>query len=323
MNMRKLLCLATIAALTTSVSAIAQTAPSVTITATPQSSGGGGGGGGAGPCTSNDSPYVPAGYKCVPGSSDEFNGSSVDTSKWTITGSPGGQGAGTGVIEGGGNVTALMTQVSTDPNVDFNGSTSAGLSSKFPIPDAPMYLEFRRTLNPSVVSLMQFWISTCKIGGDEGNFVASCTGEETDVDMGQFNGCGQANQPPDASTTGLCSGMFDWNNGSNFGFFNGGNAGTVSVDSDQQPHVVMLQRLPDPAPNGTVRYGVDGVWVKTLTNMPDARWIYPSKFLNSGATHDVFELDLFCANGNGCNFNQSIAWDYLRTYTPSGLPNGY
>jgi hypothetical protein len=304
MNMRNIIAILAFIALTGT--ALAQ---SVTITVTPQSSGGG-----AGPCTSNDSPYVPAGYKCVPGSSDEFNGSAVDTGKWTITGSPGGQGPGTGVNESGGVVTMSMTQMGP-PSTFFNGSTSGGLVSKFPIPDAPMYLEFRRTLNPSVVSLMQFWIRNCGSG--------PCTGEETDVDMGQFNGCNQNNVDPGASPTGLCSGMFDWNNGSNFGFFNGSASGAVSVDSDQQPHTIMLQRLPDPAPNGTVRYGVDGVWVKTLTDMPDARWIYPSKFLNGGATQDEFELDLFCANGNGCNFNQSIAWDYLRVYTPSGLPNGY
>jgi hypothetical protein len=207
----------------------------------------------------------------------------------------------------------------------FNGASSGGMTSKFPIPDAPMYMEFARTLSPGPVSLMQFWTKGCfdQIGP------GTCFGDETDIDMGQFNGCNQFNVAPGASPQGLCSGMFVWNGSSAGGFFNGSVSGSVPVDGDTNPHVIMLQRLPDPAPNGTVRYGADGGWVKTVSNMPDDRWIYPSRHLQSGSwgalgsPHDALDLDLFCSNGNGCSYPMSIAWRYIRVYTPSGLPNGY
>jgi hypothetical protein len=275
------------------------------------------GGGGGGGCTGGDSPYVPAGYHCVPGSSDEFNGASVDTSKWIISGSPGGQGSGTGIVSDptDGFVSEVMAQVSSDPNVDFNGSTSMGMVSKFPIPDAPMYLEFRRRVN-SIAVLMQFWTNNCSPDND-------CVGEETDIDLGPFNGCNQSNTDPGADIYGLCSGMFKHSNDGQPQALN------ISLDGgrvfdDSVFHIIMMQRLPDPAPNGTVRYGVDGTWLKTVTNMPDSRWAFPS--LNrSGSNTDIdhFISNLFCSNGNGCPYTASIDWDYLRVYTPSGLPNGY
>jgi hypothetical protein len=288
----------------------ADPAANLSVQVVPPSSGGG-------QCPGGDSGFVPAGYKCVLGSTDEFNGSSVDTSKWDISGTPGGQGPGTGLFASPANgyvVASVQPCCGGLPN-GFNGSTSMGMGSKFPIPDAPMYLEFRRQVVPlSGYSLMQFWTTNCG-----SRFATNCNGEETDIDMGPFNGCNQNNMDPGADPFGLCSGMFVWNGGNSFGL--NFTLDGPSVRTGWQ--TIMLQRLPDPAPNGTVRYGVNGVWLKTVTNMPDDRWLYPSRHLQPGTgSHDFFILNLFCANANGCPGNE-IDWDYLRVYTPTGLPNGY
>ncbi len=148
---------------------------------------------GGGQCPGGDSGFVPAGYKCVLGSTDEFNGSSVDTSKWLVSGTSGtggppgsGPGPGSGVYMNPANgylVEAVQSCCGGLPN-GFNGSTSGGLRSLFPLPDAPMYVEFRRQVVPLAgYSLMQFWANNCR-----GQFSGDCNGEETDIDMGPFNG---------------------------------------------------------------------------------------------------------------------------------------
>ncbi len=297
--MRKILCLAATLALAMSGPAMAQINPSITITAVPvivtppppPPPGGGA-------CAGGDSGFVPAGYKCVESSTDEFNGTSIDTSKWQLTGGDGTGQNGTGQYEANGVVHCDMSKAAD------GGNSSCGMHSLFPIPDAPMYLEFRRRLVET--ALYQFWINTCFN-------VSSCTGEETDVDMGYQEG-GQ---------TFLGSSLFTWDSGAStpydFGYgccFSPLNMGDWFT--------IGFQRDPNPAPNGTLRFFVNGTLVRTFTDMPDNRFIYPSKFPNH-SSQDIFQLDYFCTQPGGkqCPNDGYIDWDYIRVYTPSGLPNGY
>ena len=270
--------------------------------------GGGGGGGGSGQCPGGDSGFVPAGYNCVESSTEEFNGSSIDTSRWVITGTPGGQGPGTGCISNpsGGYVEAFAVPYS-------GGTTSCGLKTIFPMPDAPMYLEYRFRFAAYTRFLYQFWTGNCNL--DACNPVPSGYAE-TDIDLGQFNGCNTLN--PNASPDGLCSAL----GGQDFEI-----DGQTNVH-DGNWHVIGYQRLPDPAPNGTLNFFVDGTLVRTITGLARDNWVFPSKYVGTGSwgefgsPHDIFDMDQFCVGGCG-NASQEVDWDYLRVYTPSGLPNGY
>jgi hypothetical protein len=268
-------------------------------------------------CPGGDSGFVPAGYSCLQSETDEFNGSSIDSTKWGLSGTP-------TCAEGGGYLTLSMTNNST-----------CGVWSKFTLPSAPAYIEWRRRLNPyqTPSSLYQFWTcySTSTFNGDciFGHTGNSGISEETDADMGDQ--CSNTMDPGATNFYSLCTDLWGWQNRSPTiaNFVNFSYSGPT-IGNGNAFHVIGLQRLPTPAPNGSLIWSVDGCVVKTMgaasaytscgqsvpnyPSIPGTYWTNPPSGGAGGL--DRFIVELFCKTSS-CP-GMSIDWDYVRVYCVSG-----
>jgi len=268
-----------------------------------------------GACPGGDSGFVPAGYTCVVSETDEFNGTSIDTSKWGLSGTP-------TCSEGGGYLTLTM-----------NNNSSCGVWSKFNLPSAPAYIEWRRRLNPYQTSnsLYQFWTCYSK-SNFNGDCIAGHTGnsgisEETDADMGAQ--CSNRVDPGATNFYSLCTDLWGWQNGSaNIANFVNASYSGPAIGNGNAFHIIGLQRLATPSPNGTLIWSVDGCVVKTMgaasaitscgntaPNYPMSwgpYWVTPPS--GGAGGNDYFIVELFCSSGSCPN----MTIDYVRTYCVVG-----
>jgi len=270
-----------------------QASASLTVT------GGGGGGGGGTACTSSDSGFVPAGYNCVVGVGDEFNGSTLNTSKWILSGC-------TDDYTMEGTYVALHMRY---PGC-FNNYTGGSITGTFNLPDAPSYIEWRRRYVPhqTLGGLVQMW--TNNAGTGTGHDQSTIYGqEETDADMGE--GCGSRGAIPGTDPTGECSGWPDLTNPA-FPFFHDYQYGSTAISDGSDWHVIGMQRLPTPAPNGSVVISLDGTPIHTMyANLVNA-------FPSSGGTGfpDVFIANMFAGEAHSSGNDMELDIDYVRVYTP-------
>jgi len=188
---------------------------------------------GSGACPGGNSGFVPAGYTCNTTLTDEFNGSSLDTSKWTV----GWQGScdpncvfpPTNPVVSGGNL-----QLTSITNSAANSTQPGGVYSKSTFPPAPSYWEVRVAIPPDV-SYQADWmmdlvgVPHIEIDMQETQFNNQCANlhDWTAGYTGDLTSSGQ----PSISGNG-CHGNSNWTDGNfhTYGMHRHVSGGTVVLD---------------------------------------------------------------------------------------------
>jgi hypothetical protein len=242
---------------------------------------------GSGACPGGVSGFVPSGYSCNTAMTDEFNGSSLDTSKWR-NGLSGGQAGGAGVngyhfcssanVVGGGNL-QIRAFVSA-PDSCTGGVVSANL-----IPPAPVYVEWRAKMGGTAAGIdWPIWML--------GDCVAGNFAEIDIVDNETGN-----------NNTNL--GQFLWNSCSYSQLNNSHTNHVSSFDTGAAFHVYGLWKAGD----GTLKEYVDGTLVNQVNELG-------SVFDSQGQ-----RINMEGGREEGCCINsaglpQEMDIDYVRVYCP-------
>jgi hypothetical protein len=235
----------------------------------------------SGGCGVTDSPYVPAGYTCDPSLSDEFNGSSLDTSKWSVSsqGGPSGNLDAANVTVGGGSLRLALTA---------NGSSYnfGGIGSKFSIPGGPVYVEYRAKLCCANASGAE---SNIQLWGRNPTQVTELDSPETNCPYGNL-------------AYYVWSGSPNWNllAAQNFGCH-------IPVSAfDGNFHVFgILMR------NGQVTWYFDGSALQSFTPTGAASVVYTDA---KQFTTEVCQTNCSGGVGNISNLPDYEYLDYIRTY---------
>jgi len=240
------------------------------------------------------------GYTCFSAASDEFDGDSLNLSKWTIRGD-----SARDIVSGG------TLQISL--GMDGGSPSGGGMTGNIGLPNAPAYIELKLSLTP-----------ICCGWSYEDWF---CNGSVTYSP----NHCGDVSAPGVSAETDLYETMFSnndcihihlWQNAAIID--EGGGVPTINGcfgDNmlDGNYHILGLLRIPTPSPNGTLIFYQDGLVIGQ--GSPDSPcWASPSANGCNPSDGDAFIIGYACfGDATQCATTPSgvvETLDYIRVYCP-------
>jgi hypothetical protein len=283
-----------IALLLSTADALGQSASgNLSVTVTPS---------GKGACPGGDSGFVPSGYSCYTAATDEFNGTSLDLSKWQMPGLGGNVGGGNHCSVDvsppctfdpanttvGNGVVSMTANLQGDGNVHHGGFSSR---SDHAGPNAPYYIELR--VKEAAPFPQQGYMS-----GGFWWFGQPCSSSELEIDAGPDSG------KSSGGNILLAYNYFDWT--CSFSYLGTSiNDASTSLSLDQF-HVYSIWVPGD----STVHYYVDGTQYAQLSVPADVN-ITGRQFLasqqaeygggiNTSILPAVYQIDYYRVYCPGC-----------------------